>query len=337
MTTHDGDELDALVHRADLDGLVRLIDAATASREWATLRAVRDRCRAAVHTGRQVWPGATLAEYRLALWAPPEWAAQVLDDESGRFTIGPLTEVAAQHHTYHEVADHLPDLHRRGVFAHERAVRGEEIPPAAPNPLDIPFTRQSWEPHYALATYADDGLVDDPPPPPSAGQVTRLGDTRRDETDRAQREALVDDPDVESAVRQLLDTWTSASNGRVEVRCVEGEALDAIRALGVVEGTARRMTLAEAIAWLAWAGATGAAHGRRRGAAIGRFGAWWLLAALVDLDEWPPDRDELARRAAALRWWWWDDGTPPLGWQLRLAVDDPSTGYAWAVSAVDAD
>ena len=41
------------------------------------------------------------------------------------------------------------------------------------------------------------------------------------------------------------------------------------------------LTPAEALAWLAWAGASGGAHGRRRGNAIGRFGAWWVLAALA--------------------------------------------------------
>ena len=59
------------------------------------------------------------------------------------------------------------------------------------------------------------------------------------------------------------------------------------------------MTLAEALAWLAWAGASGGAHGRRRGAALGRFGALWVLAAVLDLtDEWPVPLDVLGDRAA---------------------------------------
>ena len=59
---------------------------------------------------RQLWPAATLAEYRLALHAPPRYVAAVLDESdglSGQFTIGPLTEVAAQHHTWDELCDEL--------------------------------------------------------------------------------------------------------------------------------------------------------------------------------------------------------------------------------------
>ena len=87
----EDDDLDALVDRADLDGLVRLIDARCASRDWDGLMRVRSRCRAATKTGRQVWPAATLAEYRIALLAPAESACSVLGEDGGRFTIGPLT------------------------------------------------------------------------------------------------------------------------------------------------------------------------------------------------------------------------------------------------------
>ena len=90
------------------------------------------------------------------------------------------------------------------------------------------------------------------------------------------------------------------------------------------------------MAWLAWAGASGGAHGRRRGAAIGRFGAWWTVAALADLaDEWPAEPDEIGEALASLDWYWWDAGEPRLGWELQLAVADPIEGYAWAISAHD--
>ncbi len=98
----DGD-LDDLIHAADLDGLVRMIDDRCASADWDGLLRLRDRSRSAVKTGRQLWPAATLAEYRLALLAPARHVAAVLDETdglSGQFTIGPLTEVAAQHHTW---------------------------------------------------------------------------------------------------------------------------------------------------------------------------------------------------------------------------------------------
>jgi len=39
--------------------------------------------------------------------------------------------------------------------------------------------------------------------------------------------------------------------------------------------------------------------------------------------------------AGALRWYRWDDGAPATGWDLRLAVEDPEAGWAWAVRAAD--
>ena len=56
----DVDDLATLIHRADLDGLVRLVDSLTAGRDWAGLRRVRDEAKAAVRTGRQLWPRGNL-------------------------------------------------------------------------------------------------------------------------------------------------------------------------------------------------------------------------------------------------------------------------------------
>jgi hypothetical protein len=322
--------LDELIHRADLDGLVRLIDAETSTSDWAGLLRLRDRARAAVSTGRQLWPAATLAEYRLALWAPAEWAARVLDEDSGRFTIGPLTEVAAVHHSFAELADHVPAGPRLGFVAHERALRGEPIhPDAALDVLEIPLDPQPWEPRYVLATYTDEGLTADPPPRPVGGDVVDVATAGI---------VRVDDADVTLAVRQLLEAWTASSNGRAEVAAVEGSAAEAVAALGVTRPRLTPLDTAEALAWLAWAGSSGGAHGRRRGAAIGRFGAWWLVAALgAALEDWPLPPEEVGELATELRWWWWDAGEPPLGWELQLAVEDPAEGWAWAISAHDAD
>ena len=326
-TSTTAETLDALVHRVDLDGLVRFVDSLCTQRDWAGVLATRDACRAAVRTGRQLWPVATLAEYRLALWAPAEWAATVLDDESGRFAIGPLSEVAAQGHELADLMPHVHAPHRIGLIAHERALRGEAVPPDTPNPLDIPFERQHWEPSYPLAEYSDGGLSDPAPVAPSlAGAVL----------EQWPRSEAIDDELVEAAVRQLLDTWSAASTGRVESSCVEGTAAEAIGALGVRSGRRVPLEPGEALRWLAWAGSTGGAQGRRRGAATGRFGTWWLLAALGDLlDEWPPEPAELGAVAQRLHWWWWDAGVPSLGWSLQLAVEDPDEGLGWAISAHD--
>jgi hypothetical protein len=87
---------------------------------------------------------------------------------------------------------------------------------------------------------------------------------------------------------------------------------------------------------MGWAGASGGAHGRRRGAAAGRFNAWWALAALGDLtDEWPVPPDDLGALASELRWFWWDAHEPLMGWMLQLAIWDESEGLAWAIGARD--
>jgi hypothetical protein len=333
VSSDDG-ALDALIQRADLDALVRLVDDRTAAGDWSGLRAARDRCRAAVATGRQLWPAATLAEYRLALVAPPEWAAPMVAEDAGLFTIGPLTEVIAQHHTWTALRPHLPASPGAAVVAHERVLRGERIesPSIAvlPNVFDMPFELARWEPEYALASYSDDG-VDAPPPPITASPLAHRAAT-------GPAPERLDDDTVELAVRQLVDTWTASSNGRAEVACVEGTADGAVQALGPSTWTSRSLTLAESIAWLAWAGASGGAHGRRRGAALGRFGALWVLAAVLDLtDQWPVPLHVLGRRAESLSWSWWEPtAATQHGWRLQLAVEDLDDGHAWAISAVDA-
>ncbi len=88
---------------------------------------------------------------------------------------------------------------------------------------------------------------------------------------------------------------------------------------------------------MAWAGASGGAHGRRRGTPVGRALAWWTLACLLGLDEdWPVAGEELGAAGAELRWLRWDPGDAAGGWGLHLAIEDPVDEMAWAVSAVDA-
>jgi hypothetical protein len=319
-------EVDDLVHRADLDGLVRLVDKLCTNADWPALLELRNISRAAVTTGRQLWPAATLAEYRLALWAPAEWATQVLDEESGRFTIGPLTEVVAENHQFSDLRSALPDGPRVGFIAHECALRGQVLPADLANPLDIPFELQPWEPQYCLAEYSDDGLSAPAPHLPAASEFEPMP---------SEGGEVIDDPEVALAVRQLIESWITSSNGHVEIVAIEGSAAAAVAALGVASGKLAKIAPSQAMAWLAWAGASGGAHGRRRGAAIGRFGAWWTVAAVADLAQWPPDPGETGDALAALDWYWWDGGEPRLGWELQLAVADPASGYAWAIGAHD--
>lgn len=326
------DVLDGLIHRADLDGLVRLVDDCCATRDWPRLRRLRDRARHAVGTGRQLWPAATLAEYRLALLAPPAWAAGVLDESSGRFTIGPLTEVVAQHHTWAELAPHLEPGPRAAFVAHERVLRGERIDPstvaASPDVLELPYELGAWEPAYQLAEYGDAGADFPSPRRPRPTGPVEPGDDPVE---------IVEDDDVDLAIRQLLEAWTASSNGQAEIVAVDGTAGDAVFALGITTARWAPIPPDHAVAWLAWAGASGGANGRRRGGAAGRFGALWAVATLGGaLDEWPLALPELGEVAAELSWWWWDADEPATGWQLQLAVAAPADGMAWAISARDA-
>ncbi len=329
----DDEVLDRLITRADLDGLIRLVDEHAAAHDWARLQRLAQRARWAIGTGRQLWPAATHAEYRLALSAPASWAASVVHDGGGHFSIGPLTEVVAQHHTWAELAPHLHRSAAAGIVAHERVLRGEDLRRLARellDPFELPLLLEPWEPAYPLAVYRIDGFDADPPPFPAPAAFVAL-------SSRSGR--LVADPTVEQAVRQLVEPWTASSNGRAEVAAVEGDAHDAVAGLGVPIARARlaRLTTAEAIAWLAWAGASGGAHGRRRGGASGRFAAWWTIAALGDaIDDWPLPGTEMAEIAGELEWFWWDAADPVGGWQLQLAVHDPHDGLAWAINARDA-
>lgn len=328
MNREHDEELDLLVSRADLDGLVRLIDGACDAKDWERLARIGAASRAAVLTGRQLWPAATLAEYRTALLAPAEWAARVITDESTQFSLGPLTEVIAQNHTWAELGPLLAPGPARSFVAHERVLRGESIDDdGSIDPvLDVPLWLEPWEPAYELAVYKPNEARFDPPPFPSTPIEVPLPPPGE----------LIGDPDTVEAFRDLVAPWTAHSNGRIEVAVVEGDHLEAIAALGPARARITALTSAEALAWMAWAGAVGGAHGRRRGAAAGRFGAWWTIAALCGvLDDWPLAPDDLGDLARGLQWYWWDAYEPPSGWQLQLAVCDPVEGLSWAVSAQD--
>ena len=332
------EDLDPLIARADLDGLVRLIDARCASRDWAGLLRIRDRSKFALESGRQLWPAATLAEYRLALHAPTEWATRVLDEDGGRFSIGPLTEVVAQNHSWADLREQLPHGPRRAFVAHERGLRGDGIDlhdiVDDGNALDIPLTRQSWEPEYPMPIYSDNG-IDAPSPadtwnhewsplPPGVTGGERL-----------------DDDDVDRALRSLVEPWTASSNGRAESLVVEGDHASALRELGIGNARLAPISSRQALEWLHWCGASGGAHGRRRGGALGRFGVWWMLAAIGGFtDEWDELSaqaalgDECAAVAGSFEWYRFDDGTH-CAHELSLIVHDPEDGISIILLARD--
>ena len=328
MTTRS-DVVDA-IEGSDPAKLLRIVDGMCAARDWDDLVDLAARCRQAVERGKQLWGVAYHVDYRLALEAPGMFAAAVAATGGGGFTLGPLTEVAASSHTWEQLDEHLPEGTARTLVAHERVVHGENVTTADGidhRLLDMPLTLAPWEPSYPTAAYRSDRANHPTPLTPDLRGVTLPAPT-----------PILDHPDETDALLSLTETWVIQSNGRSEAVVVDGTAEEAVAALGPRRIRIGEIDLGGALAWMAWAAASGGAHGKRPGAAAGRFAARWTLAALTDLLEpFPPDEEELGEAGASLKWYLWDDLAPSTGWVLRLAAEDPEHGLAWAVSAMDAE
>lgn len=307
------------IESSDTDELIRVIDGLCAGAGWDDLVELKERCREAVGRGKQLWGVEEHIRYRLALEAPGPWAGVAVSEGVARFSLGPLPEVAASTKTWDELSPHLDSGPWRGVAAAERVIRGESIDEVA----DLPGRLLVWEPRYPVATYKADKVEAPPPTTPSVKPV-----------DLPAPPSTIDDPQSEAALADLVQPWVTESNGRVSTVTVEGDVLGAIRALGLRTARTAVLETADALAWMAWAGASGGAHGRRRGAAAGRYGAWWAIATICDLD-WPVHPDLMTEAVAGLQFVWFDDGSPGTGWELRLAITYPDEALAWAISAVD--
>jgi hypothetical protein len=148
--------------------------------------------------------------------------------------------------------------------------------------------------------------------------------------------ATTQDNAVVDAVHQLVGAWTTSSNGTLQVGAVHGDETHALESLDIASATLRELEPTTALALLAWAGASGGAFGRRRGAAAGRDSAWWLLGALSGrADQWPLANDEIGDVLQSLTWWWFDANESPTGWQLQLVIVDEKRGLSWAINARD--
>jgi hypothetical protein len=306
------------IEASDTDELIRIVDGHCKARDWDALVALRGRCQEAVTRGKQLWGVDEHVRYRLALEAPAKWAGPVVSEGRTRFTPGPLPEVAASTKSWAEMASFLEPGPERMTFAAERIVRGDN--PSEPGSLP---GLQEWEPEYPLATYKAD-KVETPRPKLPTGATAALPD----------EVTVIDDPESEAALTDLIEPWIDQSNGRCQTVSVEGGALEAIAALGLPSAGIIPLDTTTALAHMAWAAASGGAHGQRRGAAAGRYLAWWVVAAISDLD-WPAPPEEIEKAASRIRWYWFDDSSPTGGWELRLALEDPEMNLGWAISAND--
>lgn len=330
MTADDSstDTLQALIEGSDLAGLTRYVDGVCASREWERLVIVRDRCNEAVTRGKQVWAIAQFSEYRMALDAPAAMAGTVMSDGRGRFALGPLWEVAASTHTWEDLDRHVSVPTVRAMIAHERSIRGEKVDEASIDDrvLEIPVGIQPWEPAYPVADYQSDRATfpDDIFDLPMEWIELPEG-ADRDVNDR-----------VCDALLDLVGPWWEDSIGHAEVVTVDGTIEQAIRTLGPHRVRAVDVDLSTALEAMVWAGASGGAHGRRRGTPRGRAAAWWVILEVLGYDEVPEDLKELGGEAADLRWMLWDPGDRVGGWNIHIGIEDPTDGLSWVLSAVDA-
>ena len=186
------ENLGALIEAGDLNGLLRAVDGLCAAGGWDDLVELADRCEEAIERGKQLWPIAGHIDYRLALEAPGEYAADVLDSSTPRFSIGPLTEVAAFAHTWAELAGHLGSPYVAAYVAQERVLRGEDLTGdtrAHPEVLDLPLKIELWEPVYPLASYRSTFVEVAEPWEPAGGLV---------EVERVSAEEI-EDPELTAA------------------------------------------------------------------------------------------------------------------------------------------
>lgn len=316
------------IEASDTDELVRIVDGYSEARDWQALVELRRRCDEAVTRGKQLWGVAEYVRYRLALDAPAEWAGPVVTEGPSRFTLGPLPEVAASTKSWAELEPYLEPTPERTMVANERVCRGEDLRgiDVGTPVLELPLRLEAWEPAYPLATYKPD-RVEAPSPPRPSFRLEQLDDSSGD---------VIEDTEATSALVGVVEHWVTTSNGRAQAVCVEGSVRTAVAALGVRRAGIEEVKPADALAWIGWAGASGGAHARRRGTAVGRFSAWWAAHEIAGLD-WPVDPDELGARISELHWYLWTDGSPDTGWILQVAVESPAEGLAWALSAVDAE
>jgi hypothetical protein len=322
------DALTALIESSDIAGLMRLIDGICGRRDWDDLVDLRDRCEEAVERGKQLWAVAQFAEYRLALEGPPDRAASVLSDGRGRFSLGPLWEVAASSHTWVDLEPEVSIPTVRAMIGHERSIRGDAVPEDAIDGqvLGIPASQQEWEPTYPVAEYRSD----------RAAFPDDIFDTEMAWVDLPDPVDPTENDPVCDAMLDLVKPWWEDSLGKAEAITVDGTVEQGIRTLGPHRVRMVEVSISTAMEAMTWAGASGGSHGRRRGTPTGRSGAWWVMLEALGYEDVPEHPADLGDEASTLRWVLWDPGDRVGGWNIHIGIEDPDDGIAWILSAVDA-
>lgn len=262
----------------------------------------------------------------LAYGAPPQLAARLFDHDGGPGTAadetdhdaGPLWEVLATRHSWQRLAPLLEPAPVRRLVAHTRALLGENLAGRAePDPEDVPLTLQSWEEAgWEAAARVRDYLPDGG----ARRALLALPATREDL-------GPLDLPESGGRVPGLAATRLFAGLAPwLQAVCVRGTAPDAAAQLAPQRSAvAGHLPFGAVYPALVQAGSglpgLGSAHGR--------LAVWRLLGAMTGASR--PAVAEVNALVARLRCLAWADPEDEL-WYLHVALEDPATGLAWAVS-----
>ncbi|MEV8093001.1 hypothetical protein [Kitasatospora sp. NPDC085879] len=262
----------------------------------------------------------------IAYAAPPEHAARLFDRDGGPFTAadehdhdaGPLWEVLATRHSWRRLAPLLEPAPVRRLVAHTRALLGEEVAGRAePDPEGVPLTLAAWE----QAGWEESVRVRDYLPAGGARRALfALPDTREDlgPLDLPAPGPRTPGPAATRSPAGLAPWLTTV--------CVRGTAPDAAAQLA----PGRRVLAGHLPFAAAYPALVQAASGARGlGTAHGRLAVWHLLAGMAGAAR--PVPAEVDALVARLRCLAWSEPRDEL-WYLHLALEDPATGLAWALS-----
>ena len=215
----------------------------------------------------------------------------------GRFTIGPLTEVAAQHHTWADLSPVLDRGPRAAFVAHERVLRGEVDRPTAPTFRRCSTSRSTLQIVGAgrtrSPTYTDAG-AEFPMPRPADADSDRDRDRRR-RRGATRRRCRPRRPPARRAVAGQLER-----SSRRRLRRGRRRPRRSVRSVSAAPGSPRSTRRRR------WRGShgparaaapTAAGEGRRPGGSA-PGGCSPRIGDLVD--EWPVPPDELGALAAEL-------------------------------------
>ncbi|WP_035796174.1 hypothetical protein [Kitasatospora mediocidica] len=336
MITHEDRRLRALAAQgswAELLGIYRQTRAATAA-----LSGERAAAREAAAFGHEL-AFAAPADVAAGLFDPSAGPGAVAGEYDGR--VGPLWEVLATRHLWEVLDPLLPDEPIRTLVAHTRVLLGEDLTGTAlvsptPPPVLRSWELAGWEPGSRVTNYRRGGAA--------ATALFSLPDSREGLGPirlPAPGSALPGPDQPATAALRGLSSWLST-------RCLRGSAPDAAALLAPSGSLATGGYIPFALAYpaLVRAASGAGAYGEPGGAARGRIAVWEALGAMADpsaslrpggTPTVPScSADEVDALVARMRCFTWCDPADEI-WHLHLALEDPATGLAWAVSGSDYD